>query len=114
MPPKAKSAAKKKGAKKEKGLTKSQLIAELAPRVELTKSQVSEVFAALSDLIAAELKGGRDITIPGLVKITLVHKAATAARPGINPFTQEAIMIKAKPARKVVKTRAVKALKDMA
>ena len=50
----------------------------------------------------------------GLVKVTLTRKAATPARPGKNPFTGEAITIKAKPARNVVKVRALKALKDMA
>ena len=98
----------------DKSLTKAQMVSEVATKADLTKVQTAAVFAAISEVIAAELKAGRAVTIPGLVKITLVHKAATAARPGINPFTQEAIMIKAKPARKVVKTRAVKALKDMA
>jgi len=103
-----------KSSKKEKALSKTQMAAEIASRTGLTKAQVQEVFAAQAEVIGAELKAGRPVTVPGLVKVTLVHKAATPSRPGRNPFTGEAITIKAKPARKVVKVRALKALKDMA
>jgi DNA-binding protein HU-beta len=41
-----------------------------------------------------------------------VKKAATKARQGINPFTKQPTIFKAKPARKLVKIRALKALKD--
>lgn len=103
-------------AKKEKpkALTKAQMAAEVAAKTGLTKAQVQEVFAAQAAVVGEELKSGRPVTIPGLVKVTLQHKAATPARPGRNPFTGEAITIKAKPARKVVRVRALKALKDMA
>jgi nucleoid DNA-binding protein len=101
-------------AKKDRALTKSQLASELAAKADLTKAQVNAVFDAMNDLVSKELKAGRPLTIPGLVKIRLVHKAATPARAGRNPATGETITIKAKPARKVVKVRALKALKDMA
>ena len=109
------SGAKKASArgKTPKGLTKSQLIGEVAEKAALNKSQVNSVFIALVELISTEIKGGRPVTIPGLVKITAQHKPATPARPGRNPFTGEAITIKAKPARRAVKVRAIKALKDM-
>lgn len=99
---------------KPKSLTKTQMAGEIAAKAGLTKTQVMEVFAALEDVVGAELKAGHPVTIPGLVKVTLQHKAATAARKGRNPFTGEEIMIKAKPARKVVRVRALKNLKDMA
>ena len=101
-------------AKKEKGLTKAQMASEVASKTGLTKAQVSEVLAAMNAVVSEELKAGHPVTIPGLVKVTLQHKAATAARPGRNPFTGEAITIKAKPARQIIKVRALKALKDMA
>jgi hypothetical protein len=50
--------------------------------------------------------------IPGLVKLLVVKKPATKARKGINPFTKEPTVFKAKPARKVIKARPVKAAKD--
>lgn len=118
MPPRAdaKPAARKSKASKpaEKGMTKSQLFSELAADAELTKSQVSSVFSALLAIVEREIKHGRPVTVPGLVKATVKSKPATPSRMGRNPFTGEEIMIKAKPARKVVKVRPVKALKDMA
>ena len=99
---------------KEKSLTKSQVVSELSGATGLPKSQVNDFMTSLTDLIAAELKAGRPITVPGLIKITLQNKPATLARPGRNPFTGENITIKAKPARKAVKVRPIKALKDLA
>ena len=47
------------------------------------------------------------------MKVKVVRKPATKARKGINPFTQEETVFKAKPARNVVKVLPLKALKDM-
>ena len=60
----------------------------------------------------AELKKNGVFVVPGLVRMVVVKKAATKARKGINPFTKEPTVFKAKPARKVVKGRPVKAVKD--
>ena len=107
MPPKSSRV------KKAKALSRSQLAAELAVKVDMPKSKVAGVLESLADLIASELKAGRPVSLQSLIKIAIVHKPATAARPGRNPATGETITIKAKPARKVVKVRALKALKDM-
>ena len=53
-----------------------------------------------------------EVIIPGLIKLNVVVKPATPERQGINPFTKEPTTFKAKPARKVVKAHALKALKD--
>ena len=58
-------------------------------------------------------KGPGIFTVPGLMKIKVVRKPATKARKGINPFTGEEMMFKAKPSRNVVKVLALKGLKDM-
>lgn len=50
--------------------------------------------------------------IPGFVKMKVLIKPATAERKGINPFTKEETVFKAKPASKAVKVIAMKALKD--
>jgi nucleoid DNA-binding protein len=47
------------------------------------------------------------------MKVKVITKPATKARKGVNPFTGAEMMFKAKPARKVVKVLALKALKDM-
>jgi nucleoid DNA-binding protein len=99
-----------------KAATKSEILTTIASATELSRKQVSSVFDALSDLIGKNVgkKGPGIFAVPGLMKITVVNKPATKARKGINPFTKEEVMFKAKPARRVVKVRPLKALKDMA
>jgi nucleoid DNA-binding protein len=102
-----------KKSSKEKGMTKAQIVAELASKVGVTKSQVNDIFVTLLQIIEGELKGNRPTVIPGLVKISVKRKEATKSRKGINPFTKEEITIKAKPARNVVKVKALKGLKEI-
>ena len=98
-----------------KHMTKSEVVLALAEKTELTKKQVSAVFEELAALVAKNIgkKGPGVFVVPGLAKIKVIRKPATKARKGINPFTKEETMFKAKPARNVVKIQAVKAVKDM-
>ena len=121
-------AAKKKAAKKaaaapakkaksiKDAYTKSQLIASIAEETELTKRQVTAVFDSLTDIIEGHIKrnAAGQFTLPGLLKMKVVRKPATKARKGINPFTGEETVFKAKPARNVVKILPLKAAKEMA
>ena len=94
--------------------SKSEVFGELATATELSKRQVATVFDTLADLIKTDLKKGPGMfTVPGLMKIKVIRKPATKAREGINPFTKEKMMFKAKPARNVVKVLALKGLKSM-
>ncbi len=95
-----------------KGMTKSEFVAAVAEKAGLEKKQVTAVLDAIAAIATNELKGARDMVLPGLVKITAVPKPAQPERPGINPFTKAPIIIKAKPASTAVKARPVKALKD--
>lgn len=97
-----------------KPITKSEFIKTLGDQTGLSKKEVTGFMDALTDVIKNNLgkKGPGMITLPGLVKLKVVRKPATKAKPGINPFTGEKIMIKAKPARNAVKALPVKALKD--
>ncbi len=98
----------------DKPSTKSEVYAYIAERTDLKKKQVSAVFDALGDLIQRDLKRGTGVfNVPGLMKIKLVHKPAVPERKGINPFTKEETIFKAKPARNVVKVQPLKGLKDM-
>ncbi len=96
-------------------LNKSQLMTELADTAEISKKQVALVFEELSTIMHRHLKkgGAGEFTIPGLLKCVVKRKPATKSRKGINPFTGEMITFKAKPARNVVKVRALKKLKEM-
>ena len=120
-----KKAAKKKApaaavAKKVKVIkdpyTKSQLIAALSEQTELSKKQVGSLLSCLADTIEGHIKrnGAGVFTMPGLMKLKVVRKPATKARKGINPFTGEETVFKAKPARNVVKILPLKAVKEMA
>ena len=109
-----KPAAKKGFDKVAKTRTKSQVMTVLSEKTGLSKKDVSGVFETLGDLIGFDLKKGPGtFTVPGLMKVVVVRKPAVKARKGVNPFTGESMMFKAKPARNVVKVRALKGLKDM-
>jgi len=99
-----------------KAPTKSELLLNIAQATELSRKQVSAVFDALGEEIkkAVGKKGPGMFVVPGLMKINVIHKPATKARKGINPFTKLEQMFKAKPARKVIKVRPLKSLKDAA
>ncbi len=98
-----------------KPATKSEILANIAGATQLSRKQVASVIEALSGQIAAAVgkKGPGVFALPGLLKIMVIHKPATPKRTGINPFTKLEQVFKAKPARKVVKVRPLKALKDM-
>jgi nucleoid DNA-binding protein len=94
--------------------TKSAIYSDLAEGAGITRKQVTAVFDSLSTMMKKDLtKGPKMFAVPGLMKITVNTKPATKARRGVNPFTGEEMMFKAKPARKVVKVRPLKGLKDM-
>ena len=99
-----------------KAPSKSEILTNIAGETGLSRKQVASVFQSLSEQIQNSLgkKGAGLFVVPGLMKLTVLQKPATKARKGINPFTKEEQMFKAKPARKVIKIRALKALKDMA
>jgi nucleoid DNA-binding protein len=120
-----KKTAKKKVAKKaapvkritaiKEPMTKSALYANIADTTELSKKDVAKVFDALSDVINGHIKKNAvgTFTLPGLLKVKTVRKPATKKRKGINPFTGEETVFKAKPARTVVKVLPLKKMKDM-
>lgn len=106
---------KKSTAVKER-YTKTQILNEIAENTELSKKDVAAVLDELSDIIERHIKKRAvgEFVLPGLMKIQTVKKPARKARPGVNPFTGEDIMIAAKPASTSVKIRPLKKLKDMA
>ena len=119
---KKKATAKAKSAKSAKAspavkepFTKSELLTSIAGSTGLSRKDVSNVIDELTTAISRHVKprGPGEFKMPGLFKIKTVHKKATKARKGINPFTGEETMFKAKPARTVVKVVALKKLKEM-
>lgn len=99
---------------------KSELFALIAEHVgTITKKQVSSVFETLGKVIATDLaKPSPDkpkvFVVPGMMKISAIHKPATRAAQKPNPFKPgEMMTVKAKPSRTVVKVRPLKGLKEM-
>jgi nucleoid DNA-binding protein len=126
-PAKKKAAAKKAAPKvaaakkptkitsaREKPRTKSEVLLIISEHVGISKKEAAQVFDVMGDMIQADLKKNAcgAFNIPGMMKVMVQRKPATKARKGINPFTKEPTIFKAKPARNVVKVRALKGLKD--
>ena len=97
------------------GFNKSQILNHIAQSTELTRKEIATVFDSLSNLMHRHLRKGAagEFTIPSLMKCMVKRKPATKARKGVNPFTGQEMMFKAKPARNTVKIRPLKKLKEM-
>ena len=116
-----KTATKKTATKKAatttavKARTKSEVFGDLASNTGLGRKEVALIFDGMRDLIKKDLstRGPGVFTVPGLLKLRVVRKPATKRRKGINPFTGEEMMFKAKPARNVVKATPLKGLKEL-
>ena len=108
----AEKAAKAAG----KAPSKGEIINAAAQAAGLNRKQVSAVLESLSEQISRAIskKGPGTFTVPGLMRIKIRTVPARKAGMRINPFTKQEQMFKAKPARRVVKVRPLKALKTMA
>jgi len=95
--------------------TKGEFYTTISGVTGVTRKQVATIFETLGKVISADLsKGGPGVlNVGGMMKVIVVRKPATKARKGINPFTKQEVMFKAKPARNVIKIRPLKALKSM-
>ena len=100
-------------AKKGGAPTKSEIVATICKDAELSRKQVAAVFESLNGIIKKSLRGPGLFTLPGLLKMKVVKKPATKAREGINPFTKEKMVFKAKPASKKVRVLPLKNLKAL-
>jgi nucleoid DNA-binding protein len=99
---------------KKKPLSKSDILNAVSEEVgeELSRKQVKQVIETLVAVGHKELKKNGVFVLPGFAKFVVVKKPARPARKGVNPFTGQEQMFKAKPASKAVRARAVKAIKD--
>jgi DNA-binding protein HU-beta len=97
-----------------KMMSKSELIQRIATEHSKTmkRKDVKAVFESLATIGYKELNKSGAFLVPGFAKFVVIKKPATKERSGINPFTKEPTIFKAKPARKIIKARPVKAAKD--
>jgi nucleoid DNA-binding protein len=98
-----------------KPMNKTEIMMALSETTGLTKQQVAELFGALAALIKKNLAddGPGTFMIPDLLQIKVARKPAVAEHMGVNPFTKVEMLVKAKPAKNVVKVVALKGLKGM-
>jgi nucleoid DNA-binding protein len=95
--------------------SRGDVVKQIAAGTDLKPGKVREVMDVLTNIIAADLgkKGCGEFNFNGLVKLKTVNKPATKARKGRNPFTGEEITIKAKPASRKVRARALRSLNSL-
>jgi nucleoid DNA-binding protein len=98
-----------------KPINKTEIVAALCEATGLSKQQVGGLLDQLAALIGKNLgeEGPGVFTLPGLLQIKVVRKPATPEHKGINPFTKEEMIFKAKPAKNVVRIIPLKGLKEM-
>ena len=75
--------------------------------------EVKAVVEGLLDVASDQMKKNGKFKLGGVLNMKLKNRPATKARKGINPFTKEPCVIKAKPASKNVRCLAMKKFKAM-
>ena len=96
-------------------MSKAELIQEIAKQQKsdnLTRKDIKDVLESLATVGYKQLKKTGQFLLPGFAKFVAIKKPATKAHNGINPFTKEPMIFKAKLARLVLRARPVKAAKD--
>merc|ERR1712173_537257 len=103
-----KAAAMKSGA-----MTISAAYSSVAASTGLKPKDVKGVVEGLLAVAADQLKKNGSFKVAGVLNLKLKSKPAQPARKGVNPFTKEPCVFKARPASKTVKGYPMKKLKDM-
>jgi nucleoid DNA-binding protein len=93
-------------------LTQTELVNELATETGWSRSDVRRFLDGLEKVIVNNLTEGWRVKIAG-VQVEPKLRPARKKRKGRNPATGEEVMISAKPASIVLKTKAVKPLTDV-
>merc|ERR1712188_86544 len=94
-------------------MTASGAYSSVAEKVGLKSKDVKSVMEGLVEIAAQELKKNGSFKLAGALKLKLKKKPAAPARKGVNPFTKEPCVFKAKPASKTVRAFALAKLRDM-
>ena len=96
-------------------LTKQKLFQHLAKKTGLSKKNIDLVFIELLDTINDHMRDGgpEKFVLPGFFKLTTKNIPAQKEKIGINPFTKEKMVFKAKPSSKKLKIKVLKNLRDI-
>ena len=93
-------------------MTKEDLVRNLALKSGISTKQSQSVLNSLYDIIVSELNECGTFNLPNVCKLVKSEKSATPERKMYSRLIKQEIVAKAKPARKVVKIKPVKALND--
>merc|ERR1712151_229441 len=102
-----------KAMKAASGMTASATYSAVAETTGLKAKDVKGVVEGIVAVAAGELKKNGSFKLAGALNLKLKKKPATPARKGVNPFTKEPCVFKAKPASKTVRAFPMKKLKEM-
>merc|ERR1712003_243085 len=108
-----KAQAMKKAAAKSGALTVTGAYASVAEATSMKPKDVKAAVEGLLAVAADQLKKHGSFKIAGAINLKRKAKPAVPARKGVNPFTKEPCVFKAKPASKTVRGLAMKKLKEM-
>merc|ERR1719259_599322 len=103
----------KSAAMKGSGLTQSAVYSSVAETVGLKQKQVKGIVEGIMGVASEQLKKNGAFKFAGMLNMKLKKKPATPARRGVNPFTKEPCVFKAKPASKTVRALPMKKFKEM-
>ena len=94
-------------------MSASAVYTSVAEELGLKAKDVKGVLEGIMDVAAGQLNSTGKFNLGGLFNMKLKKKPAVKARKGVNPFTKEPCVFKAKPASKTVKAFPTKKMKDM-
>merc|ERR1711865_1050358 len=99
-------------AMKSGAMTASAAYGSVAETTGLKPKDVKSVVEGIMAVAAAEVGKNGSFKLAGMLKLKLKIKKARKAKRGINPFTKEPCVFKAKPASKTIKVLAMKKIKE--
>merc|ERR1712207_56880 len=95
------------------GMTATGAYQSVGESTGLKVKQVKECVDAYMAVAASQLKAAGSFKMAGLINMKLKKKPATPARKGVNPFTKEPCVFKARPASKTVRALPMKKLREL-
>merc|ERR1711988_87409 len=100
-------------ASKAGAMTAAGAYSSVAESTGLKPKDVKGIVEGLMGLAAAQVKKNGSFKVAGMLNLKLKSKPASPARKGVNPFTKEPCVFKARPASKTVKALPMKKLKEL-
>merc|ERR1712007_285702 len=98
---------------KSSAMTATGAYASVGETTGLKGKQVKQCVEAYMALAASQLKASGSFKVAGAINMKLKQKPARPAKKGVNPFTKEPCVFKAKPASKTVRALPMKKFKEM-